>query len=307
LKLPEDVKEKEQKDDRPKKNMAEDKDSSEKKDAEKAVSKNILDDPVAALESKSQKELKDLILKCAEKTQEEKVIQLLRLTMESMISEFEAVPIRSKIDTLMDRYKVFKNSKMVLEYLCLVLPRPISVQKMRDNAKYTLEGVLDFVFSKGLLQIPESSLSTEDQRMTVALAHLPKVVHVKGSQRSEKTLKASQLLVHIVKKDEALVEASSLHRNLPQPYVIHNRLGEKVVIVVMVRDKVLYKAESMVDAILMVMGVYYCCSMPYPTSLNAAMLEDDIHSKDMDVLQKGIKELSEFLKGSNNGFENLFE
>ncbi|KAK3106861.1 hypothetical protein FSP39_001593 [Pinctada imbricata] len=82
----------------------------------------------------------------------------------------------------------------------------------------------------------------------------------------------------------------------------------------MVRDKVLYKAESMVDAILMVMGLYYCCSMPYPTSLNAAMLyiqkevlEDDIHSKDMDVLQKGIKELSEFLKGSNIDFENLFE
>ena len=98
-------------------------------------------------------------------------------------------------------------------------------------------------------------------------------------------------------------EVEALHKALTYPYILHNRLGDKVALLIMVRDRVTFKAIKLTEAVLLVMGLYYACRMPYPTCFRAVMLYvqtevlgDEMHSKDIETLQRGMKELADLKK-----------
>ena len=95
-------------------------------------------------------------------------------------------------------------------------------------------------------------------------------------------------------------DVAALHKALTYPYILHNRLGTKVALLIMVRDRVTFKASNMTEAVLLVMGLFYACRMPYPTCFRAVMLYvqtdffgDEMHTKDLETLQRGMKELAD--------------
>lgn len=94
-------------------------------------------------------------------------------------------------------------------------------------------------------------------------------------------------------------EIAAKHKNLTSPWIMYQRHGDQEIITVMIKQSIVKKASSAVNAVLALMGIYYMAMLPYPSNCSAALLylqgqvlQDEVHSKDKSVFIKA-KEIFE--------------
>ena len=90
----------------------------------------------------------------------------------------------------------------------------------------------------------------------------------------------------LFQKDEMWQEIAVKHRNSTSPWIMHQRHGDQEIITVMIKQSIIKKASSAVNAVLTLMGIYYMAMLQYPSNCSAALLykqgqvlQDEVHSK----------------------------
>ncbi|XP_052097325.1 uncharacterized protein LOC127732296 [Mytilus californianus] len=250
------------------------------------------------LEDRSAKSLDKELRRCSPKTTEKKVEQLLRLTVEYRCSYATTLPKHSRVEDMIGTYPVFKSTDILITNLLATInleENIISHKLLEKNLKRMSTEILDLVYSKNLTTVPRSALKSQDQQILVAMAQLPLIL---DKREKGKSVPVPQL-VHIVKKDEMWQEIAAKHKNSTSPWIMYQRHGDQEIITVMIKQSMIKKASSAVNAVLALMGIYYMAMLPYPSNCSAALLYiqgqvllDEVHSKDKSVFNKA-KEIFE--------------
>ncbi|CAC5426615.1 unnamed protein product [Mytilus coruscus] len=250
------------------------------------------------IEDRSAQSLDKELRRCSPKTTEKKVEQLLRLTVEYRCSYATTLPKHSRVEDMIGTYPVFKSTDILITNLLATInleENIISHKLLEKNLKRMSTEILDFVYAKNLTTVPRSALKSEDQQILVAMAQLPLIL---DKREKGKSVPVPQL-VHIVKKDEMWQEITAKHKNSTSPWIMYQRHGDQEIITVMIKQSIIKKASSAVNAVLALMGIYYMAMLPYPSNCSAALLYiqgqvllDEVHRKDKSVFNKA-KEIFE--------------
>ncbi|XP_069108895.1 uncharacterized protein [Argopecten irradians] len=112
--------------------------------------------------------------KCGEKSNKDTVWRILQKTIDVLETEVLAVPQKNRIEILFENYPVFKNPIHLVQHLANILPEA-TLMKVRQNLRTATETILDYLFSKNMVNVSRSALIDDEVKTLVAFVHLPKI------------------------------------------------------------------------------------------------------------------------------------